>query len=161
MKMPLGWAKEFADITCTPQEYADRMTMSGSKVECFESEADSISNVVVGRILRSCLTRIPTTWWSARWRWAPNARCRSSPARTISRWATLCPPPCTNLPARRVKITKGKLRGVESCGMLCSLSELGLTTHDFPHAVEDGILVLDEEWARHPAVQALGLDDDR
>ena len=44
-----------------------------------------------------------------------------------------------------VKIRRGKLRGVESCGMLCSLGELGLTTHDFPCAVEDGIMVLDEE----------------
>lgn len=46
------------------------------------------------------------------------------------------------------EIRRGKLRGVESGGMLCSLSELGLTTHDFPNAVEDGILVLDEEWPR-------------
>ena len=46
------------------------------------------------------------------------------------------------------EIRKGKLRGVESGGMLCSLAELGLTTHDFPNAIEDGILVLDEECAR-------------
>ena len=51
MKMPLGWAKEFAKIDCTPHEYAERMTMSGSKVETYESEADSIENVVVGKIL--------------------------------------------------------------------------------------------------------------
>ena len=44
--------------------------------------------------------------------------------------------------------------------MLCSLSELGLTTHDFPNAVEDGILVLDEEWpVGTDAVKALGMDD--
>ena len=42
------------------------------------------------------------------------------------------------------KIKKGKLRGVESNGMLCSLGELGLTAHDFPSAVEDGIFVLTE-----------------
>ena len=42
------------------------------------------------------------------------------------------------------KIKKGKLRGVESNGMLCSLGELGLTQHDFPHAIEDGIMVLTE-----------------
>ena len=40
------------------------------------------------------------------------------------------------------KIKKGKLRGVESNGMLCSLGELGLTAHDFPYAIEDGIFVL-------------------
>ena len=58
------------------------------------------------------------------------------------------------------EIRRGKLRGVESGGMLCSLSELGLTTHDFPNAVEDGILVLDEEWpVGTDAVKALGMDD--
>ena len=51
MKMPINWAREFADFTCTPQEFADRMTMSGSKVETFECEADAIQNVVVGKIL--------------------------------------------------------------------------------------------------------------
>ena len=51
MRMPLGWAKEFADFDCTPQEYSDRMTMSGSKVEFFESEADNIDNVLVAKVL--------------------------------------------------------------------------------------------------------------
>ena len=51
-----------------------------------------------------------------------------------------------------VKIKKGKLRGVESNGMLCSLGELGLTAHDFPYAIEDGIFILQEE------CQTLGQD---
>ena len=73
----------------------------------------------------------------------------------------MCPPHCTckKLPGGK-EIRRGKLRGVESGGMLCSLSELGLT-HDFPNAVEDGILVLDEEWpVGTDAVKALGMDDD-
>ena len=58
----------------------------------------------------------------------------------MSRWR------CTNsmLPGGK-KINKGKLRGVESNGMLCSLGELGLTQHDFPNAIEDGIFVLGED----------------
>ena len=161
MKMPLGWAKEFADITCTPQEYADRMTMSGSKVECFESEADSISNVVVGRILE--IVPHPDSDHMVVCQVEVGAE---RPVQIVTgannlKVGDLVPAALHKscLPGG-VKITKGKLRGVESCGMLCSLSELGLTTHDFPHAVEDGILVLDEEWAPGtPAVQALGLDD--
>ena len=51
MKMPMNWAKEFAEFECTPQEFADRMTMSSSKVETYECEADGIKNVVVGKIL--------------------------------------------------------------------------------------------------------------
>ena len=73
----------------------------------------------------------------------------------------MCPPHCTwqKLPGGK-EIRRGKLRGVESGGMLCSLSELGLTTHDFPNAVEDGILVLDEEWpVGTDAGKALGMDD--
>ena len=51
MKMPMNLAKEFAEFECTPQDFADRMTMSGSKVETYECEADGIKNVVVGKIL--------------------------------------------------------------------------------------------------------------
>ena len=161
MKMPLGWAKEFADITCTPQEYADRMTMSGSKVECFESEADSISNVVVGRILE--IVPHPDSDHMVVCQVEVGAE---RPVQIVTgannlKVGDLVPAALHKscLPGG-VKITKGKLRGVESCGMLCSLSELGLTTHDFPNAVEDGILVLDEEWpVGTDAVKALGMDD--
>ena len=63
-----------------------------------------------------------------------------------------------------VKIKKGKLRGVESNGMLCSLGELGLTIHDFPSAIEDGIFVLTEEdgcdlTLGKPIQEAIGLND--
>ena len=46
---------------------------------------------------------------------------------------------------KQVKITKGKLRGVASNGMLCSLGELGLSVHDFPYAIEDGIFILGDD----------------
>ena len=161
MKMPLSWAKEFADFECAPQEYADRMTMSGSKVEYFESEADAIENVVIGKIL-SIVPHPDSDHMVV---------CqvdvgKDEPVQIVTgagnlKVGDLCPAALHKscLPGG-VKITKGKLRGVESFGMLCSLAELGLTTHDFPHAVENGILVLDEECAPGtPAVQALGMDD--
>lgn len=57
-------------------------------------------------------------------------------------------------------IKKGKLRGVESQGMLCSLGELGLTIHDFPYAIEDGILLLEEDChVGQPICEAIGLND--
>ena len=161
MKMPLGWAKEFADITCTPQEYADRMTMSGSKVECFESEADAISNVVVGRILEIVPHPDSDHMVICQVDVGAEAPVQIVTGANNLKVGDLVPAALhkSTLPGG-VKITKGKLRGVESCGMLCSLSELGLTTHDFPNAIEDGILVLDEEWAPGtPAVEALGLND--
>ncbi len=167
MKMPLGWAKEFAAIDCTPQEYADRMTMSGSKVECWESPADEISNVVIGKILD--IVPHPDS--------DHMVVCQvdvgeAAPVQIVTGAANLkvgdlCPTALhdSRLPGGK-KITRGRLRGVESNGMLCSLAELGLTTHDFPYAIENGILVLD---ARDypdglpapgtPAAAALGLDD--
>ena len=161
MKMPLGWAKEFADITCTPQEFADRMTMSGSKVECWESEADQIENVVVGKILEIvphpdsdhmvvCQVEVGQEEPVQIVTGAGNLKVGDLVPAALHK---------SRLPGGK-EIRKGKLRGVASNGMLCSLSELGLTKHDFPNAVEDGILVLDEEWAPGtPAVTALGMDD--
>ncbi|MEG0304919.1 MAG: phenylalanine--tRNA ligase subunit beta [Oscillospiraceae bacterium] len=161
MKMPLNWAKDFADFTCTPHEYAERMTMSGSKVECFECEADGVENVVVGKInsivphpdsdhMVICMVDVG----------------QGEPVQIVTgagnlKVGDLVPAALhvAKLPGGTV-IRKGKLRGVESCGMLCSLGELGLTKHDFPNATEDGILVIDEEWpVGTPAVKALGMDD--
>ncbi len=161
MKMPLNWAKDFADFSCTPHEYAERMTMSGSKVEGFACEADSIKNVVIGKILS--ITAHPDS--------DHMVICmvdvgEAAPVQIVTGAANLqvgnlvpAALHVAKLPGG-VEIRKGKLRGVESCGMLCSLSELQLTTHDFPNAIEDGIMVLDEEWpVGTNAAKALGLDD--
>ena len=161
MKMPMNWAKEFAEFECTPQEFADRMTMSGSKVETYECEADDIKNVVVGKILE--IVPHPDS--------DHMVVCqvdvgRDAPVQIVTgannlKVGDLVPAALhvAKLPGGK-EIRRGKLRGVESGGMLCSLSELGLTTHDFPNAVEDGILVLDEEWpVGTDAVKALGMDD--
>lgn len=161
MKMPLNWAKEFAKFECTAQEYADRMTMSGSKVELFECEADQIQNVVIGKI--NSITPHPDS--------DHMVVCQvdigqEAPVQIVTGAGNLnegdLVPAALHkslLPGGK-EIRRGKLRGVESNGMLCSLSELGLTTHDFPDAIEDGILVVEGDWAPGtPAVKALGMDD--
>lgn len=166
MKMPLGWAKEFAKIDCTPHEYAERMTMSGSKVETYESEADSIENVVVGKILS--LVPHPDSDHMVVCQVDVGAQ---EPVQIVTgagnlKEGDLVPAALHKslLPGGK-EIRKGKLRGVESCGMLCSLGELGLTVHDFPNAIEDGIMVLDpaEPEGKFPTgtpiEKALGLDD--
>ena len=132
MKMPMNWAKEFAEFECTPQEFADRMTMSGSKVETYECEADGIKNVVVGKILE--IVPHPDS--------DHMVVCqvdvgRDAPVQIVTgannlKVGDLVPAALhvAKLPGGK-EIRRGKLRGVESGGMLCSLSELGLTTHDF------------------------------
>ena len=167
MVLPMNWAKEFADLTCSAKEMADRLTMTGSKVECYENAADAVENVVIGRIesivphpdsdhMVICQVEVG----------------QSAPLQIVTGAANLkvgdlVPVALdgSKLPGG-VEIKKGVLRGVESCGMLCSLGELGLTVHDFPYAIENGILVLDERdypdgmpAPGTPAVEALGMDD--
>ncbi len=161
MRMPINWAKEFADFTCTPQEFADRMTMSGSKVETYECEADGVKNIVVGKILS--IIPHPDSDHMVICQVDVGAE---APVQIVTgagnlKVGDLVPAALhvAKLPGGK-EIRKGKLRGVESCGMLCSLGELGLTVHDFPNAVEDGILVFDEEWpVGTDAMHALGMDD--
>ncbi len=161
MKLPLNWVRDYAKIETTPHEYAEKMTMSGSKVECWECEADQIKNVVIGKILS--LERHPDS--DHMWVCMVDVG-KAEPLQIVTgaqnlKVGDLCPVALdgSTLPGG-VEIHRGKLRGVESNGMLCSLGELGLTTHDFPHAIEDGIMVLDEEIpVGTDATKALGMDD--
>ena len=152
MKMPLKWAKEFAAFTCTPHEFAERMTMSGSKVETYSCEADAIENVVVGRVEQ--IEKHP----DADSLFVCQINVGEEKAIQIVTSATNLKPgdyvPVarhgSRLPGGK-EIHRGKLRGVESDGMMCSIGELGLTLHDFPGQREDGIMVLDaspRRWAR-------------
>ncbi|MDP4152199.1 MAG: phenylalanine--tRNA ligase subunit beta [Bacillota bacterium] len=161
MKLSANWLKCYVDIDVTPKEYAARMTMSGSKVEGYESAGEGIENVVVGRLL----SVTPH----------PNADklviCsvdvgKGEPIQIVTGAKNVKAgdiiPVCLNgakLPSGTV-IKKGKLRGVESNGMLCSLSELGLTVSDFPYAIEDGIFIIEEPCEIGQDIKsALGLDD--
>ncbi len=160
MRLALKWAQSYANFTATPQEFADKMTMSGSKVETYTCEGDRMKNVVVGRIDK--LERHPDSDHL----WVCQVNIGSESVQIVTgaqnlKEGDLCPAALhgAKLP-NGAEIKRGKLRGLESNGMLCSLDELGLTLHDFPHAVEDGILVLEEEapLGQNAAV-ALGMDD--
>lgn len=145
MKLSRKWLSEFVDINATSREYEDKMTMSGSKVEMTEEPGEEINNVVVGRV--DSMERHPDS--DHLWICQVNIGAGET-VQIVTGAQNLKPGDVIPVAKHRsllpggVKITKGKLRGVKSEGMMCSLSELGLDKHDFPNAVEDGIFVLDE-----------------
>ncbi|MDL2253617.1 phenylalanine--tRNA ligase subunit beta [Ruminococcaceae bacterium OttesenSCG-928-I18] len=160
MKLPLRWAQSFADFTATPKEFADRMTMSGSKVETYESEAESMKKEVIGRVTE--LARHPDSdhLWICQVDIGQEVIQIVTGAQNLKE-GDLCPVALhgAKLPSG-AEIKRGKLRGVVSNGMLCSLDELNLSLNDFPGAVEDGILVLEEDAPLgQDAAVALGMDD--
>ena len=146
MNISRKWLREFVDITATDKEYDSVMTLAGQKVETTERMDAEIKNVVVGKVLSV----------------APHANSdhlhicqvdvgQGEPIQIVTGASNLTAGDKVPVAldgstlVNGTKIKKGKLRGVESCGMMCSLGELGLTAHDFPYAIEDGIFVLQEE----------------
>ncbi len=162
----MRWLKEFTDPgEMSMRAFSEAMTMSGSKVEGWETEGSEIENVVVGRVLS--LERHPDSdhLWICQVDVGQGEPVQIVTGAQNLKAGDVVPAALHNslLPGGK-KIKKGKLRGVESNGMLCSLGELGLTAHDFPSAVEDGIFVLTEEdgcdlTLGQPIQKAIGLDD--
>ncbi len=146
MNLPMSWLNDYMDIDVTPKEYADRLTMTGSKVEGVENTGEEIQNVVAGKVLSCephpdsdhmsvCMVDIGEGEPVQIVCGAPNVKAGQTVpvAKHKSR-----------LPGG-VKITKGKLRGVMSNGMICSHEELGLTAQDLGYEPEYGILVLSDD----------------
>ena len=146
MLLSKKWLKSFVDINVSDKEFADIMTMCGSKVECFETEGEDLSNIVVGKILS--LERHPDSdhLWICKVDVGAESELQIVTGAQNLKENDIVPVALDNsVVYGGKKIKKGKLRGVESAGMLCSLGELGLTTHDFPYAIEDGIFVLGDD----------------
>ena len=160
MDLSLRWLGDYVDTGVTPKQFCDAMTMSGSKVECYSEEADYITNCVVGRIiniekhpdadkLQVCQVDVG------------DRSVQIVTAATNVFEGALVPVALDNSTlANGVKIKKGKLRGVVSEGMMCSVAELGVTVHDFPYAIEDGILIIQECCKPGDNIRdALGIND--
>lgn len=160
MEVSLKWLKEYSPFDCDIKTFTEEMTMSGSKVEGYSREQDKIKNVVVGRVLS--LEKHP----DADKLTICNIDIGTEKVIIVTgaknlKVGDLVPTALDNslLPCGK-EIHKGALRGVLSNGMLCSISELGFTKHDFPHAQEDGIMVLEQDLpVGTPIAEALGMDD--
>ena len=163
MDLSMKWLNDYVDCKMPIKEFVSAMTLSGSKVECFEEEGSDISKVVVGKVLE--VVPHPDSDHLVICQVEVGAE---SPVQIVTGASNVnagdfVPAALhgSTLP-NGIKIKKGKLRGVESNGMLCSLGELGLTVHDFPYAIEDGIFILGEDCDRTPGAdihEAIGLND--
>lgn len=161
MNLSMKWLSDYVDIDVTPREFSEAMTMSGSKVEGYEIEGSEISKVVTGKVLS--IEKHPDA--------DKLVVCQMDVGREDSiqivtgatnLFVGAVVPVCLDgatLPGGK-KIKKGKLRGVVSEGMMCSLGELGLTVNDFPGTVEDGIFILQEPCGLGLDIrEVLGLND--
>ena len=146
MNLSKKWMSDYVTLYVTDKQFADGMTISGSKVEGFEKEGEEIKNVVVGRV--DSLEKHPDSdhLWICQINVGTPEDIQIVTGAQNLKVGDIVPVAMDNsyvVGGHHIK--KGKLRGVESNGMLCSLGELGLTIHDFPYAVEDGIFVLGDD----------------
>lgn len=160
MKVPLSWLEDYVNIEAGNKEFADAMTMSGSKVEGIEELGGEISKVVVGKIIS--LEKHP----GADKLLVSKVDVGSEVIQVVTgaqnvKIGDYIPVALhgSTLPGG-IKITRGKLRGIESNGMMCSIQELNLTKDDYPDAAEDGIFILEEGLPLGDDIkEILGLDE--
>ena len=146
MLLSRKWLNEFVPVDMDDRTFAEDMTLSGSKVEITEIEGEEISNVVVGRVVEIKRHENSDHMWICQVDVGEEAPIQIvTGAQNVSQ-GDLVPVAKHNstLPGG-VKITKGKLRGEKSNGMLCSYKELGMTDNDWPYSIVDGIFLLNSD----------------
>ena len=161
MKISMNWIRQYADIPVSPAEYESTMIMHGTGVEGIEYLGEECQNVVVGRVLTCrdhensdhlhvCTVDVGQGEPLQIVCGAPNVREGILvPVALIG----------AKLPGGH-EIKKGKLRGVESCGMLCSGPEIGVPVELYPSVGDAGLLIFHEDYPLGTDVRKIfGLDD--
>lgn len=170
MNTSLNWIKDLVPgLVCTPQEYMDAMTLSGSKVEGYENMNENLDKIVIGQVTKIephpdadklvvCQVDIGTeTTQIVTGAANVTEGCKVPVVLDGGRVAGGHDGSRTE---GGIRIKKGKLRGIESNGMMCSIEELGSTRDMFPLAPEDGLYILPEDAPLGADAAAyLGLDD--
>ena len=164
MNLSMKWLADFVDVAdVNIKDYCDKLTLTGSKVEGYEELGAEIENVVVAKIekiephpdsdhLQICQMNVGT---------GELVQIVTGAQNVFEGAIVPAALPVAKLPGG-VVIKAGKLRGVPSNGMLCSMGELNLSTHECPGKEENGILILDEAYGDKLGVdirEALMLDD--
>ena len=171
MNTALSWIKAYVpELSCTDQEYADAMTLTGTKVETYEKLDKNLQNIVIGQIekieshpdadklivcqvnIGSEVIQIVTG--------APNVKEGDKVPVVLDGGKVAGGHDGGPLPEDGIVIKAGKLRGIESNGMMCSIEELGSSRDMYPEAPELGIYIFPEDaQVGADAVEALGLRD--
>ena len=171
MNTPLSWIKAYVpDLNVTDQEYTDAMTLSGTKVEGFERLDKNLEKIVVGQITK--IERHPDADKLVICQvdigeetiqivtGAPNVKEGDKVPVVLDGGKVAGGHDGGPLPENGIAIKKGKLRGIESNGMLCSIEELGSSRDMYPDAPESGIYILSPETkVGADAIEVLGLRD--
>jgi len=164
MRTSLKWIKDLVPgLEVTPKEYMDAMTLSGSKVEFYEEMDENLDKIVVGKIetiekhpdadkLVVCQVDVGTE--------KLQIVTGAKNVKEGDKIPVVLDGGCVLDGTKPVKIKTGKLRGVESQGMFCSVEELGSSTDMYPEAPEDGVYVFkDDVTPGDDAIKLLGRDD--
>ena len=164
MNLSRKWLNEFVDLSLDEvgdREFAEAMTMSGSKVEGTHVMGEGISGVVVGRIVEMVRHHDSDHMWTCKVDVGGERLLQIVTGAQNQKVGDLVPVALdgATLPGG-VTINTTVFRGELSEGMMCSLKELGLTLHDFPYAYENGLFVLEEPCAPgDDIVPVIGRDD--
>ena len=170
MNTSLSWIKMYVpDLDVTAQEYTDAMTLSGTKVEGFEKLDADLDQIVIGQIekiekhpdadkLIVCQVNVGTKTVQIV-TGAPNVK-EGDKVPVVLDGGRVAGNHDGKMTPGGITIKAGKLRGVESCGMMCSIEELGSSREFYPEAPEFGIYIFPEDAVvGESAIHALGLDD--
>lgn len=144
MKASMEWLKEYSDIDVDAVKLGDILTMTGSKVETIEQRGNDIKNVVVGKILE--IVKHPDSDHLVITQMdLGDEKVQIVTGADNIKVGDIVPvaKDGSELPGG-VKIKKGKLRGIDSCGMMCSVGELGLDINQYTGQIEHGIMILDK-----------------
>lgn len=144
MKASIEWLKEYSDIDVDAVKLGDILTMTGSKVETIEQRGNDIKNVVVGKILE--IVKHPDSDHLVITQMdLGDEKVQIVTGADNIKVGDIVPvaKDGSELPGG-VKIKKGKLRGIDSCGMMCSVGELGLDINQYTGQIEHGIMILDK-----------------
>lgn len=171
MNTALSWIKAYVpDLDVTAQEYTDAMTLSGTKVEGYERLDKNLDKIIVGQILsiekhpdadKLIICQVDIGTGSIQIvTGAPNVKVGDKVPVVLDGGKVAGGHDGGPLPEDGIEIKKGKLRGIESDGMMCSIEELGSDRNMYPDAPENGIYILPEDTAvGTDAIELLGFRD--